>query len=84
MDVRVIDARLQRLEESICVFEEIHSKLSQQSFFYYYGNRIISKLAVEKWYYKSRFVHCHKFAPGTVTLTGDWNRGDDSKTICNL
>ena len=24
-------------------------------------------------------VYCHELAPGTVTLTGDWVRDDDSK-----
>ena len=25
------------------------------------------------------FVYCRELAPGTVSLTGDWARGDDSK-----
>ena len=25
------------------------------------------------------FVYCREFALGTVSLTGDWARGDDSK-----
>ena len=25
------------------------------------------------------FVYCRELAPGTVSLTGDWVRGDDSK-----
>ena len=29
--------------------------------------------------YNTRFVYCREFAPGTVSLRGDWARGDDSK-----
>ena len=29
--------------------------------------------------YNSSFVYCLELAPGTVNLTGDWVRGDDSK-----
>ena len=25
------------------------------------------------------FVYCRELAPGTISLTGDWVRGDDSK-----
>ena len=31
--------------------------------------------------YNASFVYCREFAPGTVSLTGDWVRGDDSKHI---
>ena len=30
-------------------------------------------------YYNTSFVYCRELAPGTVSLTGDWVRGDDSK-----
>ena len=29
--------------------------------------------------YNSFLVYCRELAPGTVTLTGDWAKGDDSK-----
>ena len=29
--------------------------------------------------YNTSFVYCRKLAPGTVSLTGGWVRGDDSK-----
>ena len=29
--------------------------------------------------YNTSSVYCRELAPGTVTLTGDWVRGDDSK-----
>ena len=29
--------------------------------------------------YNTSFVYCRELAPGTVGLTGDWVRGDDSK-----
>ena len=29
--------------------------------------------------YNTSFVYCHELAPGTVSLTGGWVRGDDGK-----
>ena len=29
--------------------------------------------------YDTSFYYCREFVPGTVSLTGDWVRGDDSK-----
>ena len=29
--------------------------------------------------YNTRFVYCRELTPGTVSLTGDWVRGDDIK-----
>ena len=29
--------------------------------------------------YNTSFVYCRELAPGTVSLTGDWARDDDSK-----
>ena len=29
--------------------------------------------------YNSFLVYCRELAPGTVSLTGDWAQGDDSK-----
>ena len=30
-------------------------------------------------HYNTSFVYCRELAPGTVSLTGGWARGDDSK-----
>ena len=29
--------------------------------------------------YNTRFVYCRELAPGIISLTGGWARGDDSK-----
>ena len=29
--------------------------------------------------YNTRFVYCRELAPGIISLTGDWARGNDSK-----
>ena len=29
--------------------------------------------------YNARFVYCRELAPGVISLTGGWARGDDSK-----
>ena len=29
--------------------------------------------------YNTSFVYCHELGPGTVSFTGNWVRGDDSK-----
>ena len=34
---------------------------------------------MQMWEYNSFLVYCREFAPGTVSLTGDWAQGDDSK-----
>ena len=34
---------------------------------------------VELCLYNMSFVNCRELAPGTVSLTGDWVCGDDSK-----
>ena len=31
--------------------------------------------------YNTSSVYCRELAPGTVNLTGDWVRGEDSKQI---
>ena len=34
---------------------------------------------VKCYHYNPFLVYCRELAPGTVTLTGDWAQGDDSK-----
>ena len=33
----------------------------------------------ELWCYNPFLIYCRELAPGTVSLTGDWAQGDDSK-----
>ena len=33
--------------------------------------------------YNTSSVYCRELAPGTVSLTGDWTHGDDSKQCRN-
>ena len=37
----------------------------------------------ERTHYNTSFVYCRELAPGTVSLTGNWVRSDDSKQTSN-
>ena len=41
--------------------------------------RLISCFDAAKFYYNMSFVYSRELASGTVSLTGDWSRGEDSK-----
>ena len=36
-------------------------------------------ICINPLHYNTSVVYCRELAPGTVSLTGDWARGDDSK-----
>ena len=36
-------------------------------------------LCIREYVYNMRFVYCRELAPGIISLTGGWARGDDSK-----
>ena len=38
---------------------------------------------VYTFFYNTSCAYCREMAPGTVSLTGDWFRGDDSKQNSN-